>query len=71
MELVAGVLLVLVLRSSEPDASTAMGGIGRGSFVASTVTVVAMSVGLGAISLWAGIIWAQGQDLEPNALLSL
>ena len=73
LELVAGVLLVRLFRSSAADATREQQtrrGIGRGSVLASTVTVVAMCVGLGATSLWAGIIWVQGQDLEPNALVA-
>lgn len=69
LELVAVVLLALSLRSGAPDATEAQ-SVRWGSFVASTVTVVAMSVGLIAIALWAGIIWAQGQDLQPNAIVA-
>jgi hypothetical protein len=73
LELLAGALLVLLIRSEVPDtnqAQPARRGIWWGSFVASTVVVGGMSVALVAISVWAGIIWAQTHDLEPNALVA-
>jgi hypothetical protein len=38
--------------------------------MASTVTAVSMGTGLIAIGLRAGIIGAQGQDLESNVLVA-